>query len=176
MMNIKEIYEKQKNFQDYLDNHRNLVAKYARKFCKHGKISKELCNRIENEHDLSKLQEPEYTAYCNRKWIEKTTGKDLYHDMDDNIKNAIVHHVKTNRHHPEFWSDDYRGFATTDPCHVKNMPEDAVIEMVCDWSAMGEKYHNTARNWYEKTKDTRWIYDKATTQKIEKWLKIMDSL
>ena len=176
MIDIKETYEKQKNFQEYLDNHRNLVARCARKLLKKGKISEKLCNRIEKEHDLSKLQEPEYTAYCNRKWIEKTTGKDLYQDMDDDVKNAIVHHVKTNRHHPEYWSDDYRGFSTTDPCHVNKMPEDAVIEMVCDWTAMGKQYNNTARGWFEKTLNTRWIFDEETIKKIEKWLKIVEEL
>ena len=176
MVDFKNIYDKQKNFQDYLDNHRKLVAKYARKLLKRGKISKELCSRIEQFHDLSKLQEPEYTAYCNRKWIEKTTGKDLYQEMDDEVKNAIVHHVKTNRHHPEYWSDDYRGFSTNDPCHIFNMPEDAVIEMICDWSAMGEQYHNTARKWFDKTNNTRWIFDEPTLKKIEKWLKIIEQL
>ena len=176
MIDVKEIIAKQKNFQDYLESHRKLVAKYARKFQKKGKISKELCDKIEKEHDLSKLKEPEYSAFVERKWIEKTTGKDLYQEMDDSIKNAIVHHVKLNGHHPEFWSNDYRGFSTTDPCHIETMPEDAIIEMVCDWAAMGEQYGNTARNWYNKTKDTRWIFNKETQRKIEKWLDILENL
>src|SRR5271157_5839234 len=45
-------------------------------------------------------------------------------DSDDELVPAVIqHHVSTNLHHPEYWD-----------C-IKNMPQQYLAEMVCDWKA-----------------------------------------
>lgn len=168
--------EMEDNFKKYVSGHISKVVSFAKILLDAGKISQELFQRIADTHDTSKLQEPEYTPYVKRKWAERNSNVDLYEKMGDDIKNAIVHHVKNNKHHPEFWSNDYKGFSTTAPCHVNNMPEKYVIEMVCDWEAMALERGNTARSWYDKTKDTRWIFDSKTATLIEKWLNFFEEV
>ena len=84
--------------------------------------------------------------------------------------------MTTNSHHPEYWSDDYRGFDTNAPCHIIDMPNDCVAEMICDWMAMGDERGNTAEEWYEKVKDTRWIFDRATNIRILNWLETFKNI
>lgn len=55
------------------------------------------------------------------------------------------------------------------------MSEDAVIEMVCDWNAMALERGNTARSWYDKTRDKRWIFDDHTNWLIDTWLKVFEN-
>ena len=157
-------------FRAFLQKHIDLVAGNARMLMELGQITPELYEYIRNTHDRSKLEEPEYTPYVKRKWLERDGKGEKYREMGDDVKQAIVHHVTTNAHHPECWSDDYEGFETDQPCHIESMPEYCVVEMVCDWEAMGRQMGNTARSWYEKCRNKRWFFDPATEALIEKWL------
>ena len=167
--------EMEEYFMDYLRRHRLAVADCARKLLGRGVMDEKLYTSIARDHDRSKGLEPEYTPYVRRKWFEKETHTEFYRQMGDDVKAAIVHHVTTNPHHPEYWSSDYRGFETTAPCHVVDMPNDSVAEMICDWTAMGLEHGNTARDWYDKTRDTRWIFDIPTTGRIAFWLDAVEA-
>ena len=60
----------------------------------------------------------------------------------DQVKQAIHHHVTSNRHHPEFHADP------------NDMSDVDLIEMVCDWTAMAQEYDQdggSARGWADKT-------------------------
>lgn len=166
--------EMEQYFRAYLKSHVDRVVSFAKALFDTGFIDGDLFDFIRSNHDKSKLEEPEYTPYVRRKWLERGSNKDFYDDMGDDVKQAIYHHVTTNAHHPECWSDDYQGFDTKDPCHVEGMPEACVVEMVCDWSAMALERGNTARAWYDKTRDTRWIFDAQTNALIDKWLKVFE--
>ena len=49
-----------------------------------------------------------------------------------------------------------------------DMSEDAIMEMICDWEAMGEMYcsNGGAREWYKISGD-RMIMTNATRQRLE---------
>ena len=173
---IKVTPEMEGRFLAYLHRHQRAVAQYARKLFKRGLISRGLMRDISTFHDMSKTEEPEFTPYVKRKWFEREGSPELYKKMGDDVKQAIVHHVTTNSHHPEYWSDDYRGFDTNAPCHVNDMPNDCVVEMICDWMAMGDERGNTAEEWYEKVRDTRWIFDRATNIRILNWLETFKNI
>ena len=168
--------EMEEYFKGYVHSHVNGVCEFARILFDLHKIDQDLFDFIRFNHDKSKFEEPEYTPYVKRKWLERNSNKDFYDDMGEDVKRAIVHHVTTNAHHPECWSDDYQGFEVEQPCHVEGMPEACVVEMVCDWEAMAKDRGNTARSWYDKTRDTRWIFDAQTNALIDKWLKVFESL
>ena len=62
--------------------------------------------------------------------------------MEDRVREAVAHHVKTNRHHPDFHADP------------NDMTEVDLIEMVCDWAAMSQEFGEdggSARGWARKT-------------------------
>jgi len=166
--------EMEKHFREYLLGHIKKVVAFAKVLYSCGLISEDLFNFIRDNHDRSKLKEPEYTPYVRRKWFEREGKAEMYDQMGDDVKRAIAVHVTTNSHHPECWSEDYAGFEGDDPCHVVGMPEEAVIEMVCDWNAMGLEKGNTARSWYEKCRNTRWFFDPWTERLIDKWLKVFE--
>lgn len=52
------------------------------------------------------------------------------------LKNAVLHHTKTNSHHPEFW-----------PKGIQEMPELDLCELVCDWKARSTEFANDLREW-----------------------------
>lgn len=171
--------EMEKYFRDYVSKHCSGVAKVATKLRDRGYITPALCHIISETHDSSKLEEPEYIPYVKRKWLEKVyegTKFGDYQNMDQDVKDAIYHHVTTNKHHPEYWSPDYKGFDTKNPCHVNNMPEDYVIEMICDWKSMGDEQGNSIMDWFKKTDGSRWIWDDKTRNFILKWINIIDNL
>ena len=93
-------------FRAFLQKHIDLVEGNARMLMELGQITPELYEYIRNTHDRSKLEEPEYTPYVKRKWLERDGKGEKYREMGDDVKQAIVHHVTTNAHHPECWSDE----------------------------------------------------------------------
>jgi hypothetical protein len=77
-------------------------------------------------HDHSKLEEPEkpiFDQYTPR--LKNTTyGSDEYKGYLNEMRKALDHHYKNNRHHPEHFSNGIRGMTLVDIC-----------EMLSDWTA-----------------------------------------
>lgn len=97
-------------------------------------------------HDASKFGPEEYVPYV---WLTefhrcRRLGEPFSYPvgMEERVRNAIAHHVTTNRHHPEFHDDP------------NNMTDVDLIEMVCDWAAMSQEFGQdggSARGWADKT-------------------------
>lgn len=83
-------------------------------------------NKRKHEHDASKLQDPElqiFTEYTP-KLAGATYGSDEYKTFLKEMKPALDHHYKVNRHHPEHFENGIKGMDLVD-----------VIELICDWKA-----------------------------------------
>lgn len=82
-------------------------------------------------HDLSKLWDPEAEIF--EEWTSKlagvTYGTKEYEDMLQQMKPAIDHHYKMNRHHPEHFADGIAGMNLID-----------LVEMFCDWMAAARRH------------------------------------
>ena len=65
------------------------------------------------------------------------------------LKMAVLHHQKTNPHHPEYWTG------------IKNMPRVSVAEMVCDWKARSEEFGESLRDYINEKATKRWGFDKG---------------
>lgn len=80
-------------------------------------------------HDASKLVFPEKEMYdeWTPKLKEVKFGSDEYKTALSGMGEALQHHYKHNRHHPEFHQ---RG--------IDDMNLVDVIEMVCDWMAVSK--------------------------------------
>jgi len=91
-------------------------------------------------HDLSKLSEEEFTQY-----------RQYFFPCENEVKDKVLfdrawdHHKDLNEHHWQNWTVN---FAT-------NPYADAFLVMnIVDWIAMGLKFNDTAKDYYEKNKDS----------------------
>lgn len=83
-------------------------------------------------HDLTKLEEPEKSAY-DRLMEYKATHEVVYGSPEyaESLKllgPALEHHYAHNSHHPEHWPDGIAGMSLL-----------SIIEMLCDWKAASER-------------------------------------
>jgi len=138
-MNGQDYIENTRLYLDYLEEHLENVRKAFNELsviCKDmAWVSDDftwhtLRVQVEN-HDLSKFSAEEFTQYRARFYpVNKNDCK------DDGFIKAIDHHIKSNHHHHET---------------AKNFID--IVHMVIDWTAMGYKFGDTARQYYEKNKD-----------------------
>jgi len=101
-------------------------------------------------HDVSKFGEEERIPYiwltefhrcrCNGTAFSYPPG------MQSQVDEAIAHHMRSNRHHPEFHADP------------NDMTMTDLTEMVCDWTAMAIEFgqeDGSARSWADRTIGSR---------------------
>ena len=71
------------------------------------------------------------------------------------LKRLVGKHVKSQKHHPEYWDDSItaRNFDDENPPQVNahKMPKRYLLELVCDWCAVALKLNKPLFNWYNKT-------------------------
>lgn len=127
-------------------------------------------NQRADIHDASKFGEEERVPYI---WLTefhrcRRSGEPFTYPlgMDDRVRNAIVHHVTTNRHHPDFHADP------------NDMTDVDLIEMVCDWTAMSQEFgqdSGSARGWADKTIGSRLLLNDERRQFVYKMIELLDS-
>lgn len=87
-------------------------------------IIKELKKRAEN-HDLSKLEEPEISGW---KEMDKEPrypyGSKEYNEKQERYKWLFEEHWRKNRHHPEYFQNFF--------CEMNLID---ILEMICDWAS-----------------------------------------
>jgi len=83
------------------------------------------------KHDLSKTEPPEVEAFdtAARQLAEMSYDSDEYQASLDQLGEALEHHYKVNRHHPQHWG----------AAGIGGMTLVDVIEMLCDWKAATER-------------------------------------
>lgn len=88
-------------------------------------VVKRLEERSER-HDLSKLEEPEKSAFdtYTPKLRDTTYGSEEYKEYLRLLGEALNHHYAHNSHHPEHYPNGIQGMDLLD-----------VVEMLCDWKA-----------------------------------------
>lgn len=90
--------------------------------------------RCAEQHDQSKLVEPEVAAFTSYTALlaSMTYGSKEYHDVKNGpLGRAIEHHYAHNRHHPEHFKDGVNDMTLVD-----------LVEMLCDWKASSERHHD----------------------------------
>ena len=158
--------KQEEKYLEYLHGHIENVQK-AFEFLvnKIGGGSLELPSQVElqkqiSKHDLSKFGQDELTPYALYFYGEKTD------DVIKNFKEAVKLHKSRNPHHPEYWQNE-KGF-------VENMPDQYILEMVCDWWAFSLAKKNPLEilEWYDRHKDET-NFSHETRGKIEAILQII---
>lgn len=170
--------EKEKFFEERTNLHIGLVKRAAARIVAAYPEFKELTARAE-VHDASKFEEPERTPYIELSWRKKEGNKEI----TDEIKQATLHHIKNNAHHPEYHLKDKAEANVNDKDRDKSdkcvdasaMSALDIAEMVADWQAMSEELKtNTAREWYDKQKDVRWHFSSDQQGIINSLLKVFE--
>jgi len=129
-------------------------------------------------HDDTKYNFPEFFPYLHITWkYKKEADGEVYEppaDMAEKMHGATVHHVRHNKHHPEYWDPDFDE-NSLDPKDRDGVPERmvngqmmdrvSIAEMVCDWIAMSlEKSGKPdATAWANMNINKRW---KFTDQQV----------
>ena len=90
----------------------------------------EFIDRKEN-HDKSKLMEPEKHEFdiWTPRLHEASVGSPMYDYFLKELRKALEHHYRYNRHHPEHFGNGINGMSIMD-----------LTEMLCDWKASAERH------------------------------------
>uniref|UniRef100_A0A6M3K349 Putative capsid morphogenesis protein n=1 Tax=viral metagenome TaxID=1070528 RepID=A0A6M3K349_9ZZZZ len=172
---MKDLFEKRTKL------HIKLVQKYVQKVIdlEDKRLDKDLLKK-ELVHDQSKFEEPEYTPYLHVNWHYHLKDKGEEYTPSEEIKNqmdkATFHHVKNNKHHPEYWDKSSTGDVINRNDRDKTpekmvdatkMPLDYIASMVADWLAMSEEKKTDPFDWAKKMVNKRWKFTKAQVRLID---------
>ena len=157
-----ELIEKTQEYLNYIDEHIcnvQIAWDNIKERCEHPIFTDVLVYKVNElvlKHDKSKLSVEEFIPYRNKFFPtnnqkeEMDNNEEYSKEIRDNFKIAWDHHKKINKHHWQEWTK-------LDDDELKNC---YFIEMICDWIAMSMNFGGTAREYYEKNKDTMNIPDK----------------
>ena len=130
-------------------------------------------------HDSSKFSEDEFDAY--RRHFHRTDEEILIDDTnpasaqeaESNFQKAWEHHYMNNNHHPQWWCyHDATGVRTSERVDPIPMSLDAIIHMICDWSAMSLKFDHTYSplSWYATADKEKSFMHPETKRIVEELL------
>lgn len=122
-------------------------------------------------HDMSKMGEPELTPYIYTVWKQKANLEgfdyEIPKDMVDSCHAATIHHIITNKHHPEYWDDNFdaeksfnrenRDAVAEHPVDATKMPMKYIAEKLADWMATAEERGTDPYAWAELNINKRWL-------------------
>lgn len=146
------------NFKKRTEYHIGLVRKYLKiihEAAINGKLPKELvlAELLQRgaDHDASKYGDVERIPYVWLTEMYRCKKENIPFEypagVQEKVKEATLHHITSNRHHPEFHDSP------------SDMNDADIAEMVADWSAMAEELNEgSARGWADKNVGTKWEF------------------
>jgi len=169
--NKKDDFEKMnKWFNERTKKHIKLVKSFCKKIFDYDKNKFDgLMKQVKN-HDQSKFKNPELDPYINTTWVYKCkedgTTFNVSEDMQKKMDEATEHHIKNNRHHPEY--HDKRKTNLINKNNRDDVPDKMVdgtqmddldiAEMVADWLAVSEERNSSVKQWADKNVNKRWKF------------------
>ena len=76
------------------------------------------------------------------------------------IHNVVMEHIKSNKHHCEYWSD---GDYASEGNDCTKMEPTYLYEMCADWAATSEENGSGLMEWYEKVVNKKFLF---TTEQL----------
>jgi len=158
-----------KHYENRTNKHIGLVQKYCDKIDKLDIDGLEGIVERGEDHDKSKFEEPEYTNYVFLTWDYKCkddgVDSNFSKEIKDGMNKATNHHVKNNKHHAEYFSNQTNVINRNDRdkppeemVDATKMDNLSIAEMVADWCAMSEERGNTPMQWADKNVNVRWKF------------------
>lgn len=165
-----------KEMEEFFDKrtkeHIERVKKYSKKINEYSDKFKNIIEDSE-KHDESKFEDIEKIPYILTTWNYKLKRENKKFDIPEEYKKemdkASEHHVKNNKHHPEYWSDNLpkniinkedRDKPPEEIIDATKMSDDAIASMVADWMAMSEELNDDPYKWAKKNINIRWKFSK----------------
>lgn len=149
-------------FLERTELHRNLVKKYGMK------IGKDF-----SEHDPDKTSTGAL-PYIHLTWQNANKDFKVHPKIQEDIQKATFIHIKTNRHHPEYWCESVEhsliGGTVQQELECSDMPNSALEELCADWCAMSEELGGSPLDWAKNHIGKKWIFNKEQEQHIYKTL------
>ena len=197
-MKFKEYYMNEnlnytKEMEDWFNKrtrkHIELVQKYANMIAEFDPEKFGDLIKVTEVHDLSKLNSNvERIPYIFISWNYhcKDLGKpfEVPLEIKDQMNEATLHHIKNNKHHPEFWAGetaqinkDDRDAITKELVDATMMPDLYLGEMCCDWQSMSiERKNNTIREWADRNINIRWKFTPHQKELIYNLISIFENI
>lgn len=101
---------------------------------------------IVKEHDASKYEEPEWSAYLHH--FYPTNDEEAM--MEEEFENACKHHIRANKHHWNYWCDEDNNL-------IEDIDEEEyklyTIERICDWLSMAAQHDEGPTEYWNANKD-----------------------
>lgn len=101
---------------------------------------------IVKEHDASKYEEPEWSAYLHH--FYPTNDEEAM--MEEEFENACKHHIRANKHHWNYWCDEDNNL-------IEDIDEEEyklyTIERICDWLSMAAQHDEGPTDYWNANKD-----------------------
>lgn len=141
--------EAEAKYKEYLDGHINnvnealgVISQLGIPFVdEHLEELKDICK----DHDKSKWDEPEWSAYLHH--FYPTNDEEAM--MSEEFETACRHHIKNNKHHWDYWVDDENNL-------IDGIDEEEyklyAVERCCDWLAMANQQEEAPSAWYNANK------------------------
>jgi hypothetical protein len=178
-MNINEVFmspELKTFFNERTERHIARVQKYAKKIADIFPNLSDVIIQAKN-HDTSKYEEPEYTPYVHLTWRYKCRDEGGDYEIPVDHHEATLHHIKNNRHHPEF-HDPGVNDKSLNRENRDSIPDRAtdgtkmtyidIAEMVADWMAMSEEKGGNPKDWADSNVNKRWLFSENQVKAIYK--------
>jgi hypothetical protein len=169
-------------FEKRTNAHIALVQKYIKEI--QNLALPELDNNIldtELYHDAGKFKDPERDPYVCVTWkYKQERDKKEYKPsttLEAEMHAATYHHVKTHKHHPEYWDDTTtpdsinpvnRDKKPKNPVDATKMPLSYVAVMVADWCAVSEEKGTSVKDWIKNNVNIRWVFTSEQVALINK--------
>lgn len=144
------IEEAEKQYNEYLEGHISNVQEALELLntldIQFVKDNYDELKTICQEHDASKYSEEEYIPY-----------REHFYPINDEEKlkteafeQACRHHIKTNKHHWDYWVNDDNELEIPDEQEYKLY----CVERCCDWLAMSCQHDEVSNGWYNANKES----------------------
>jgi len=164
--------EMKAHFLKRTNRHIQMVGEYLDKAIEAYPEYEEDLSLRKEKHDETKFAPPEFKPYIHLTWEYKCKDDGVDYKMDEDMKHmchdATFHHIKNNKHHPEYWDNSL----DTNPVSFENrdkpsgilvkaerMDKVSILEMVCDWCAMGQERGTCPIEWAKNNLGNRWRFD-----------------
>ena len=139
-----------KKYKEYLTGHISNVAKalevLATLDIPYVTEHIEELREIVKEHDASKYEEPEWSAYLHH--FYPTNDEEAM--MEEEFENACKHHIRANKHHWNYWCDEDNNL-------IEDIDEEEyklyTIERICDWLSMAAQHDEGPTEYWNANKD-----------------------
>lgn len=142
--------EAEKQYKEYLEGHIGNVGKTLELLTTLDipfvNDNIDTLREIVKEHDKSKYEEPEWSAYLHH--FYPTNDEESM--MEEEFDSAVKHHITNNKHHWNYWCDENNNL-------INDIDEEEyklyTIERICDWTAMAAQHEEGPTEYWNINKE-----------------------